>query len=41
MTIGPGFPLLGLMGGALTAGRMAGTPPPGGLELASADADGP
>lgn len=33
--------LLGWIGGGLTAGRTARMPPPGGLELAGADADGP
>ena len=38
----PGIGLvLGLLAGAMTAGRTAAVPPPGGLELASADADGP
>jgi hypothetical protein len=33
--------VLGLLAGAMTAGRTAAVPPPGGLELAGADADGP
>ena len=38
----PGIGLvLGLLAGAMTAGRTAAVPPPGGLELAGADADGP
>jgi hypothetical protein len=33
--------VLGLLAGAMAAGRTAAVPPPGGLELAGADADGP